>query len=158
MINTTLHCTALHCTALHYTTLHYTTLHYTTLHYTTLHYTTLHYTTLHYTTLQSYVNALTGMADLLSNTSRWWFHCVPFASDASDQTCHMVRIVRIQYGCWPFLGWYGRIKLWYGFQATYGGEIVSPVVCSKTKVLSSTQLHFLRQIWSIAVFIGNRLA
>ena len=36
------------------------------------------------------------------------------------QTCHMVRIVRIQYGFWPFLRWYGRITLGYGFQATHG--------------------------------------
>ena len=54
------------------------------------------------------------------------------------QTCHMVRFVRIQYGFWPFLRWYGRITLWYGFQATYGWTILSPVECSKTSFVIDT--------------------
>ena len=31
------------------------------------------------------------------------------------QTCHMIRITRIQYGFWPFFKWYGRTPFWYGF-------------------------------------------
>ena len=57
------------------------------------------------------------------------------------QTCHLVRIVRIQYGFLPFLRWYGRIKLWYGFEAKYWKTIYEYVKRNKT-VLSSTQLAF----------------
>ena len=64
-----------------------------------------------------------------------------FVSARPFQTCHLVRIVRIQYGFWPFLRWYGRITLWYGFEANYWKQFVYYVERNKT-VLSSTQLAF----------------
>ena len=59
------------------------------------------------------------------------------------QTCHLVRIVRIQYGFWPFLRWYGRITLWYGFAANYWKIIYEYVYRNKT-VLSSDTTSFFR--------------
>ena len=58
----------------------------------------------------------------------------------SSQTCHLVRIVRIQYGFWPLFRWYGRITLWYGFEEITENNLW--ITHSETKVLSSTQLAF----------------
>ena len=58
-----------------------------------------------------------------------------------QQTCHLVRIVRIQYGFLPFLRWYGRITLWYGFEAKYWKTIYELCV-AKQNSLSPTQIAF----------------
>ena len=51
--------------------------------------------------------------------------------------CHLVRIVRIQYGFWSFLRWYNVIRIW--------GKLLKNnlwICVAKKKVLSSTQLSF----------------
>ena len=60
------------------------------------------------------------------------------------QTCHLVRIVRIQYGFWPFLRWYGRITLWYGFEAKYWKTIDELCVAKQNSFIVDTT-SFLRK-------------
>ena len=58
------------------------------------------------------------------------------------QTCHLVRIVRIQYGFWPFLRWYGRITLWYGFEANYWKQIYELCVAKQNSFIVDTTIFY----------------
>ena len=59
-----------------------------------------------------------------------------------DQTCHLVRIVRIQYGFWPFLRGYGRITLWYGFKANYWEKKLWICVAKQNSFIVDTTSFF----------------
>ena len=54
------------------------------------------------------------------------------------QTCHLVRIVRIQYGFWPFLKWYGCITLWYGFEANFWKTIYDMCIAKQNSFIIDT--------------------
>ena len=58
------------------------------------------------------------------------------------QICHLVRIVRIQYGFWPFLRWYGRITLWYGFETNYWKTICELRIAKQNSFIFDTTSLF----------------
>ena len=80
------------------------------------------------------------------------------------QTCHLVRIVRIQYGFWPFLRWYGRITLWYGFEANYWKTIYELHIAKQNSFIIDTtsfSAKFLkngrfRLPWSMIDLVNQR--